>query len=163
MSFLAHLGRLPAAPLRLNAGRRRLLSSSAPPSRAAAAAAQLSRLARELRADPALVLMNCGAALSLSAFLMHDVLHLRALSMAGGACGITYNFTRAPRQTTAVAWGVIFFAVNAVQVHIPSCRWPRVLCLILMRAWWGMMRRAGAEIPKVSVRPRSKQCTGGRL
>jgi hypothetical protein len=61
--------------------------------------------------------MNCGAVLSLSAFMMHDVLILRLLSMCGTCCGMAFNFTRQPRQINAVAWGMVFISVNALQVR----------------------------------------------
>jgi len=48
--------------------------------------------------------------------MMSDMLVLRLLSMSGSMCGMVYNFTRTPPQREAVAWGLIFFSVNAVNV-----------------------------------------------
>jgi len=47
---------------------------------------------------------------------MTDVLYLRALSILGSGCGITYNVTRVPKQLNAVAWGCVFISVNLVQI-----------------------------------------------
>jgi len=62
------------------------------------------------------LMMNFGAITSLSGFMMTDVIYLRALSMVGSACGVTYNITRVPKQLNAVTWGLVFIAVNAVQI-----------------------------------------------
>ena len=57
-------------------------------------------------------MMNFGAITSLTGFVMTDVLYLRTLSIVGSTCGIIYNITRVPKQLNAVAWGVVFIAVN---------------------------------------------------
>ena len=48
-----------------------------------------------MKNDPPLLLMNLGAVLSLSGFMMSDILLLRLLSMSGSICGMIYNFVSA--------------------------------------------------------------------
>ena len=65
--------------------------------------------------------MNLGAVSSLTGFMMTDVMHLRALSVFGSLCGITYNSTRAPPQWNGVAWGCVFISTNLYmmwQLHL---------------------------------------------
>lgn len=61
--------------------------------------------------------MNLGAIASLTGFCMSDVLHLRMLSIFGSCCGVTYNFTRDPRQLNGVAWGLFFISVNSYMIY----------------------------------------------
>ena len=63
------------------------------------------------------VIMNVGAVSGLCGFMMSDVLYLRALSVAGSMCGITYNLTRSPRQLNACLWGGVFIATNLYMVR----------------------------------------------
>ena len=65
-----------------------------------------------MRADPALGVMNLGAVLSLSGFMMTDMLALRCLAISGSLCGMVYNASRKPPQRQAVAWGAVFLAVR---------------------------------------------------
>ena len=69
-----------------------------------------------MKQDPPLVVMNLGAVLSLSGFMLTDIMALRLLSMSGSVCGMIYNWTRKPRQWEAVAWGLVFFTVNGINV-----------------------------------------------
>jgi len=74
------------------------------------------KVIKPLREDPPLLLVNCGAVLSLTGFMMTDMLTLRTLSLMGGCCGMVYNFTRKPKQLNAVGWGLVFASVNAVNI-----------------------------------------------
>eukprot|EP00656_Telonema_subtile_P040483 TRINITY_DN4554_c0_g1_i3.p1 TRINITY_DN4554_c0_g1~~TRINITY_DN4554_c0_g1_i3.p1 ORF type:complete len:354 (-),score=94.17 TRINITY_DN4554_c0_g1_i3:622-1683(-) len=67
--------------------------------------------------DAGRILMNVGAVASLTGFMMTDVLYLRALSVFGSFCGVTYNATRAPRQYNGMAWGCVFMATNVVMIY----------------------------------------------
>eukprot|EP00943_MAST-04B_sp_MAST-4B-sp1_P006822 g6822.t1 len=58
------------------------------------------------------VVMNIGSIVSLTGFMMSDVLHLRLLSICGSICGMTYNLTRSPPQINAVGWSVVFASTN---------------------------------------------------
>ena len=58
------------------------------------------------------VIMNIGSIVSLTGFMMSDVLHLRFLSICGSMCGMTYNLTRSPPQINAVGWSIVFASVN---------------------------------------------------
>ena len=67
--------------------------------------------------DKGRIVMNVGAIASLTGFMMSDVLHLRMLSIFGSCCGITYNFTRHPRQLNGVAWGMFFICTNLYMIQ----------------------------------------------
>ena len=67
--------------------------------------------------DKGRIVMNLGAIASLTGFMMSDVLHLRMLSIFGSCCGITYNFTRHPRQLNGVAWGMFFVCTNLYMIQ----------------------------------------------
>jgi len=62
------------------------------------------------------VMMNFGAITSLSGFMMSDVIYLRALSIVGSSCSLTYNITRVPKQLNAVTWCLVFIAVNVFKI-----------------------------------------------
>ena len=66
--------------------------------------------------DKGAVLMNIGAITGLTGFMMSDVLLLRCLSICSSMCGITYNFTRSPKQINACAWGGIYISVNLFMI-----------------------------------------------
>jgi len=55
--------------------------------------------------------------MSLSGFMMSDVMHLRFLSICGSMCGITYNVTRKPPQYNACYWGLVFVSVNIYHLY----------------------------------------------
>ena len=72
-----------------------------------------SRILHTLRSvDFGTVVMNIGSIVSLTGFMMSDVLHLRLLSICGSMCGMTYNLTRTPPQINAVAWSLVFASTN---------------------------------------------------
>ena len=71
----------------------------------------------DLMNDKGRIVMNLGAIASLTGFMMSDVLHLRMLSIFGSCCGITYNFTRHPRQLNGVAWGMFFVCTNLYMIQ----------------------------------------------
>lgn len=78
--------------------------------------AKIKDSGKKLKEDKGLFVMNLGAILSLTGFMMSDVLYLRLLSVCGSFCGMTYNLTRVPKQLNAVAWGSVFAFVNIVQI-----------------------------------------------
>ena len=76
-----------------------------------------TRAVDKAKSDPGKLIMNVGAIASLSGFMMSDVMHLRALSILGSACGMCYNFTRKPRQINALLWGLVFASVNVYHLY----------------------------------------------
>mmetsp|Transcript_23766 Transcript_23766/g.51694 ORF Transcript_23766/g.51694 Transcript_23766/m.51694 type:complete len:406 (-) Transcript_23766:79-1296(-) len=79
--------------------------------------ASFNQVVRSAKSDPGNVVMNMGAILSLSGFMMSDVMHLRALSVCGSICGITFNISRKPPQYNAVMWGLVFVSVNVYHLY----------------------------------------------
>lgn len=77
----------------------------------------MHKLVKFAKSDPGNIVMNVGSIVSLSGFMMSDVMHLRTLSICGSFCGITYNLTRKPRQFNAVAWGLVFVGVNIYHLY----------------------------------------------
>ena len=77
----------------------------------------VTRVVKEAKTDPGKIIMNFGAIASLTGFMMTDVMYLRALSVLGSTCGITYNLTRKPKQINAVMWGLVFAGVNIYQLY----------------------------------------------
>jgi hypothetical protein len=61
--------------------------------------------------------MNIGAVLSLSGFMMSDVMHLRAMSLCGSACLIAFNVTRKPPLINSALWGLVFCCVNTYHLY----------------------------------------------
>ena len=79
--------------------------------------ASFNQVVKVAKNDPGNLVMNMGAILSLSGFMMSDVMHLRALSVCGSMCGITFNMTRKPPQYNAVMWGLVFVSVNVYHLY----------------------------------------------
>ena len=74
-------------------------------------------LVEKAKSDPGNLVMNAGAVISLSGFMMSDVMHLRTLSICGSFCGIAFNMSRKPPQYNAVAWGLVFVSVNMYHLY----------------------------------------------
>ena len=81
--------------------------------RSATTSTLFSRILHILKSlDFGTVVMNIGSIVSLTGFMMSDVLHLRLLSICGSMCGMTYNLTRSPPQINAVGWSLVFASTN---------------------------------------------------
>lgn len=92
-------------------------SKPSPLAAAIPAPAPWRKLVKRAASDPGNLAMNVGAVLSLSGFMMSDVMALRALSISGSLCGIAFNASRKPPLYNAVAWGLVFVGVNAYHLY----------------------------------------------
>lgn len=75
------------------------------------------KIVQRAKSDPGNLVMNAGAIMSLSGFMMSDVMHLRTLNICGSFCGMAYNMSRNPPQYNAVAWGLVFVSVNMYHLY----------------------------------------------
>jgi len=83
----------------------------------AAVPAWHTKILDKAKSDPGNLVMNAGAIISLSGFMMSDVMYLRGLSIVGSMCGMSFNLTRKPPQYNAVMWGLVFVSVNVYHLY----------------------------------------------
>ena len=60
---------------------------------------------------------HVGPLLSLTSFMMSDVLHLRGLSIIASICGMVKNATYIPPNWDGFGWGFFFIGVNGYMIY----------------------------------------------
>ena len=63
-------------------------------------------------------LLHVANAFSIVAFLVKDILWLRALSITGGVCMVTAYVARTPPMWDGAGWDALFVAINVVQIGL---------------------------------------------